>query len=154
MSAEAKLRELGIQLKDVQVGDRPLIPWVLTGNLLYTSGSGPSFSGKKWSGQLGTDYTAEEGYDAARDTALQLLSTVRTALGSLDRVRRVVKVLGMVNSAPGFSQQPQVINGCSELLVQLFGENGRHARSAVGMAGLPGNIPVEIEIIFEVEPKG
>jgi enamine deaminase RidA (YjgF/YER057c/UK114 family) len=154
LSAEAKLRELGIQLKDVQVGDRPLIPWVLTGNLLYTSGSGPSFSGKKWSGQLGTDYTAEEGYDAARDTALQLLSTVRTALGSLDRVRRVVKVLGMVNSAPGFSQQPQVINGCSELLVQLFGENGRHARSAVGMAGLPGNIPVEIEIIFEVEPKG
>ena len=154
MSAEAKLRELGIQLKDVQVGDRPLIPWVLTGNLLYTSGSGPSFSGKKWSGQLGTDYTAEEGYEAARDTALQLLSTVRTALGSLDRVRRVVKVLGMVNSAPGFSQQPQVINGCSELLVQLFGENGRHARSAVGMAGLPGNIPVEIEIIFEVEPQG
>ncbi len=104
MSAEAKLRELGIQLKDVQVGDRPLIPWVLTGNLLYTSGSGPSFSGKKWSGQLGTDYTAEEGYEAARDTALQLLSTVRTALGSLDRVRRVVKVLGMVNSAPGFSR--------------------------------------------------
>jgi len=154
LSAEAKLRELGIQLKDVQVGDRPLIPWVLTGNLLYTSGSGPSFSGKKWSGQLGTDYTAEEGYEAARDTALQLLSTVRTALGSLDRVRRVVKVLGMVNSAPGFSQQPQVINGCSELLVQLFGENGRHARSAVGMAGLPGNIPVEIEIIFEVEPQG
>jgi enamine deaminase RidA (YjgF/YER057c/UK114 family) len=154
LSAEAKLRELGIQLKDVQVGDRPLIPWVLTGNLLYTSGSGPSFSGKKWSGQLGTDYTAEEGYEAARDTALQLLSIVRTALGSLDRVRRVVKVLGMVNSAPGFSQQPQVINGCSELLVQLFGENGRHARSAVGMAGLPGNIPVEIEIIFEVEPKG
>jgi len=154
LSAEAKLRELGIQLKDVQVGDRPLIPWVLTGNLLYTSGSGPSFSGKKWSGQLGTDYTAEEGYEAARDTALQLLSTVRTALGSLDRVRRVIKVLGMVNSAPGFSQQPQVINGCSELLVQLFGENGRHARSAVGMAGLPGNIPVEIEIIFEVEPQG
>jgi enamine deaminase RidA (YjgF/YER057c/UK114 family) len=153
LSAEAKLRELGIQLKDVPVGDRPLIPSVLTGNLLFTSGAGPSFSGKKWSGQLGTDYTAEEGYEAARECALQLLSAARTALGSLDRVRRVVKVLGMVNSAPGFSQQPQVINGCSDVLVKVFGENGRHARSAVGMAGLPGNIPVEIEIIFEVEPE-
>jgi enamine deaminase RidA (YjgF/YER057c/UK114 family) len=153
LSAEAKLRELGLQLKEVPTGDRPLIPTVLAGNMLYTSGSGPSFSGKKWSGQLGTDYTVEEGYEAARECALQLLSAARTALGSLDRVRRVVKVLGMVNSAPGFSQQPQVIHGCSDLLVQVFGENGRHARSAVGMAGLPGNIPVEIEIIFEVEPQ-
>jgi enamine deaminase RidA (YjgF/YER057c/UK114 family) len=153
MPAETKLRELGIQLKEIPAGDRPLVPSVLTGNLLFLSGAGPSFSGKKWSGQLGTDYTVEEGYEAARECALQLLSAARTALGSLDRVRRVVKVLGMVNSAPGFSQQPQVIHGCSDLLVQVFGENGRHARSAVGMAGLPNNIPVEIEIILEVETQ-
>ena len=151
MPAETKLRELGIQLKEIPAGDRPLVPFVLTGNLLFLSGAGPSFSGKKWSGQLGTDYTVEEGYEAARECALQLLSAARTALGSLDGVRRVVKVLGMVNSAPGFSGQPQVINGCSDLLVQVFGQSGRHARSAVGMAGLPGNFPVEIEMILEVE---
>ena len=151
MSAEAKLRELGIQLKDVAVGDRPLIPAVQVGNLLFLSGAGPSFSGKKWSGQVGSDYTAEEGYEAARECGLQLLSAARSHLGSLDKVKRVVKLLGMVNSAPGFSQQPGVIHGCSDLLVQVFGENGRHARSAVGMAGLPGNIPVEIEMILEVE---
>ena len=151
MSAESKLRELGIELKTVQIGDRPLIPYVRTGNLLYLSGSGPSFSGKKWSGQLGTDYTVEEGYEAARECGLQLLSSARTALGSLDKVKRVVKLLGMVNSAPGFTQQPAVIHGCSDLLVQVFGENGRHARSAVGMAQLPNGIPVEIEMILEVE---
>lgn len=151
MSAEAKLLELGITLKDVPVGDRPLIPAVLSGNLLFLSGAGPNFSGKKWSGQLGTDYDVEQGYAAARECCLQLLSAARSTLGSLDRVRRVVKLLGMVNSAPGFVQQPQVIHGCSDLLVQIFGENGRHARSAVGMAALPNNIPVEIEMILEVE---
>lgn len=152
MSAEAKLRELGIELRTVPMGDRPLIPYVQTGNLLFLSGSGPTWAGKTWSGQLGTDYTVEEGYEAARAVALNLLSAARTALGSLDRVSRVVKLLGMVNSSPGFTQQPAVINGCSDLLVQIFGEKGRHARSAVGMAGLPGNIPVEIELILEVEP--
>lgn len=151
MSAEAKLRELGIELKNVPIGERALIPYVQTGNLLFLSGNGPTWGDKTWSGQLGTDYSTEEGYEAARCVALNLLSAARSALGSLDRVRRVVKVLGMVNSSPGFSQQPQVINGCSDLLVQVFGENGRHARSAVGMAGLPGNIPVEIEMILEVE---
>ena len=152
MSAEAKLRELDITLKDVQVaGDRPLVPYVRTGNLLFLSGSGPTWAGKTWSGQLGKEYTTEQGYEAARGCALNLLSAARSAVGSLDKVKRIVKVLGMVNSAPGFSQQPQVINGCSDLLVQLFGEAGRHARSAVGMAGLPSNIPVEIEMILEVE---
>ena len=151
MSAEAKLKELGIELKQVQMGDRPLVPYVRTGNLLFLSGVGPSFSGKTWNGQLGKEYTAEQGYEAARECGLQLLSAARSALGSLDKVRRVVKLLGMVNTAPGFTQQPQVIHGCSDLLVQVFGENGRHARSAVGMAGLPGNIPVEIEMILEVE---
>ena len=151
MSAEAKLKELGIELREVPTGDRPLVPSVLTGNLLFLSGNGPNWGGKTWNGQVGKDYTAEEGYEAARCVALNLLSATRTALGSLDKVKRVVKVLGMVNSAPGFSGQPQVINGCSDLLVEVFGPNGRHARSAVGMAGLPGNIPVEIEMILEVE---
>jgi enamine deaminase RidA (YjgF/YER057c/UK114 family) len=151
MSAEAKLKELGIELREVPTGDRPLVPSVLTGNLLFLSGNGPTWGGKTWSGQVGKEYTTEEGYEAARCVALNLLSATRSALGSLDKVKRVVKVLGMVNSAPGFSQQPQVINGCSDLLVQVFGQNGRHARSAVGMAGLPGNIPVEIEMILEVE---
>ena len=153
MSAEAKLQELGIELREVPTGDRPLVPSVLTGNLLFLSGNGPNPNreGKSWSGQLGKEYTADEGYEAARCVALNLLSATRTALGSLDRVKRVVKVPGMVNSAPGFSEQPKVINGCSDLLVQIFGQSGRHARSAVGMAGLPGNIPVEIEMILEVE---
>jgi enamine deaminase RidA (YjgF/YER057c/UK114 family) len=151
VSAEGKLRELGITLREVPLGDRPLIPYVRTGNLLFLSGNGPTWEGKTWSGQVGKEYTTEQGYEAARNCALNLLSAARSALGSLDKVKRVVKVLGMVNSAPGFSQQPQVINGCSDLLVQLFGDNGRHARSAVGMAALPGNIPVEIEMILEVE---
>ncbi|TAK25484.1 MAG: RidA family protein [Chloroflexota bacterium] len=151
MSPEEKLAQLGIQLKTVPIGDRPLVPWVQSGNLLFLSGAGPSFSGTKWSGQVGSDYTTEQGYEAARECALQLLSSTRTALGTLNRVRRIVKVLGMVNSAPGFSEQPRVINGCSDLLVELFGPNGRHARSAVGMAALPNNIPVEIEIIIEVD---
>ena len=150
MSAESKLRELGITLRDVQVGDRPLVPYVRTGNLVFLSGSGPTWEGKTWSGQVGGEYTTEQGAEAARGCALNLLSAARAAVGSLDKVTRVVKLLGMVNSAPGFSQQPQVINGCSDLLVQIFGESGRHARSAVGMAGLPGNIPVEIEMILEV----
>ncbi|MBM4417738.1 MAG: RidA family protein [Chloroflexi bacterium] len=152
MAAEKRLAELGITLKTIPVGERPLIPSVQTGNLLYLSGAGPSFSGMRWSGQVGAEYTTEQGYAAARECALQLLSAAQTALGSLDRVQRVVKVLGMVNSAPGFVQQPQVINGCSDLLVQIFGEPGRHARSAVGMAALPNNIPVEIEMILEVGP--
>ena len=152
MSAEAKLRELGIELKTVEMGNRPLIPFVLTGNLLFLSGNGPNWAGKHWSGQVGSDYTVEQGYEAARGCGLNLLSAAKFALGDLGRVRRVVKLLGMVNSAPGFTEQPQVINGCSDLLVSIWGEKGRHARSAVGMAALPGNIPVEIEMILEVDP--
>lgn len=151
MSAEAKLKELGIELREVPVGDRPLVPAVQTGNLLFLSGNGPNWNGKNILGQVGGDVTVEQGYEAARNCALNLLSAARSTLGSLDKVKRVVKVLGMVNSAPGFSQQPQVINGCSDLLVEVFGQSGRHARSAVGMAGLPGNIAVEIEMILEVE---
>jgi enamine deaminase RidA (YjgF/YER057c/UK114 family) len=148
MSPEEKLAELGIQLADVQIGDRPLIPWVRTGNLLYLSGKTPA-SGM--TGQVGGDLSTEQGYEAARDCAIGQLAVAKTALGDLNKVVRVVKVLGMVNAVPGFTEQPQVINGFSDLMVEVFGEKGRHARSAVGMGSLPGNAAVEVEVIFEVE---
>jgi len=151
VTPEDKLNQKGITLVTVSRGERPLIPWVRTGNLLYLSGVGPNWDGKTWQGQLGREYTAEQGYEAARGCALNLLSVVKSAVGDLGHVKQIVKLLGMVNSAPGFNEQPQVINGCSDLLVELFGSRGQHARSAVGMAGLPGGIPVEIEMIVEVE---
>lgn len=151
MTPEEKLQEQGIQLKTVSRGDRPLVPWVRTGNLLYLSGVGPNWGDQIWQGQLGKEYTTQQGYEAARGCALNLLSATRSAIGDLGRVRQVVKLLGMVNCVAGFAEQPQVVNGCSDLLMELFGERGQHARSAVGMAGLPGNIPVEIEMILEVD---
>ncbi|MGN6700723.1 MAG: RidA family protein [Thermomicrobiales bacterium] len=151
VTPEEKMASLGLTITAVVPTNAPLVPWVQTGNLLYMSGRTPDRSGKKWRGQLGTDYTTAEGKEAAREVAWSQLCAAKSALGELSRVKRVVKVLGMVNSAPGFSEQPQVINGFSELLVEVFGEAGRHARSAVGMAGLPGNAPVEVEVIFEVE---
>jgi len=103
-------------------------------------------------GKLGKDLSTEDGYKVAREVGLSLLASTRTALGSLDKVKRVVKVLGMVNSAEGFQEQPKVINGFSDLMVEVFGETiGKHARSAVGMAELPGGIPVEIEMILEID---
>ena len=102
-------------------------------------------------GKLGRDLTVEEGYDVARDVGLSILATAQDALGDLDRVKRVVKLLGMVNSMPDFAEQPKVINGCSDLMVEVFGEAGRHTCSAVGFAALPGNIAVEIECMMEVE---
>ncbi len=148
MDPEQKVKELGLELPDVQIGDRPLIPWVRSGNLLYLSGKTPG-SGKQ--GQVGKDLSTEEGYQAARDCAIGQLAVAKAALGDLNKVKRVVKVLGMVNAVPEFTEQPQVINGFSDLLVEVFGENGRHARSAVGMGSLPGNASVEVEVIFEVE---
>ena len=103
------------------------------------------------SGKLGQDLDIEAGYQAARDVGLQLIATMKAALGDLDRVKRVVKILGMVNSTPDFGDQPKVINGCSDLMVEVFGEKGRHARSAIGFVALPSQIPVEIEVIVEVE---
>lgn len=151
MSPEEKMAELGLEIKEVAVGSGALIPWVQVGNLLYMSGRTPDRTGKGWNGQVGKEYSVAEGKEAAREVAWSQLCAARSALGDLGRIKRVVKVLGMVNSAPGFADQPQVINGFSELLVEVFGERGRHARSAVGMAGLPGNVPVEVEVIFEVE---
>lgn len=152
MGAEAKLKELGITLPEPSRPIANYIPAVRVGNLLFLAGHGPLRDGKTTArGKLGKDLSVEEGYKVAREVGANLLASARAALGSLDRVKRVVKVLGMVASAEGFTDQPKVINGFSDLMVELFGENGRHARSAVGMAELPMGIPVEIEMILEVE---
>jgi len=152
MGAEARLKELGITLPEPTTPIANYIPAVRAGNLLFLAGHGPLRGGKAtMRGKLGTDLSVEEGYKVAREVGLSLLASARAALGSLDKVKRVVKVLGMVASAEGFTDQPKVINGSSDLMVDVFGENGRHARSAVGMAELPLGIPVEIEMILEVE---
>lgn len=149
MSAEQKLAELGIELPAVPEPAGNYVHAVQTGNLLYLSGKGPG----PHFGKVGAEVSVEDAYQHARSTGLTLLSVIRAELGSLDRVARVVKVLGMVNAAPEFKAQPQVINGCSDLFVEVFGERGRHARSAVGMGSLPGQITVEIEAIVEVSPE-
>jgi enamine deaminase RidA (YjgF/YER057c/UK114 family) len=154
MSAEARLKEKGITLPTPTTPLANYVGAVQTGNLLFLSGHGPLRPQGKFThvGKLGRELTVEQGYQVAREVGLNLLATTRATLGSLDRVKRVVKVLGMVNSADGFGDQPKVINGFSDLMVEVFGETiGKHARSAVGMAGLPLGIPVEIEMILEVE---
>ncbi len=152
MTAEQRLEELNIQLPDAPQPVAIYRPAVQVGNLLFVSGHGPNRAdGTQITGKVGVELTAEEGKEAARVTGLCILSTVRNTLGSLDRVVRVVKVLGMVNATPDFGEQPQVINGFSELMMEVFGDPGKGARSAVGMGSLPGNIPVEVEAIFEVE---
>lgn len=152
MTPEEKMQELGLELKPVQIAPTGLLPWVQTGNLLYMSGRTPDRTETKWNGQLGKEYTVEEGKAAAREVAWSQLCAAKSALGDLSRIKKVVKVLGMVNGVPAFPDSPAVINGFSELLIEVFGaEIGRHARSAVTMAGLPGNTPVEVEVIFEVE---
>ena len=154
MAAEARLQEMGI---DLPTPPEPLANYVRArrvGSLYFVSGHGPArdADGKRWIGKVGGDLTLDEGYHAARLTGLNLLASLRAEVGSLDRVKQIVKVLGMVNCAPGFDQTPRVINGCSDLFVEIFGpEIGQHARSAVGMAELPNTIPVEIEMVVEVE---
>lgn len=148
--AEDNLKQKHITLPPPATPVANYVPAVRVGNLLFFSGSGPGQSTPR--GKVGKDLSIEQGYQAARATGLNILATARATLGSLDRVKRIVKVLGMVNSAPGFTDQPKVINGFSDLMVEVFGEAmGKHARSAVGMAELPFNIPVEIEVILEVE---
>jgi enamine deaminase RidA (YjgF/YER057c/UK114 family) len=153
MSAEGRIKELGITLPDPAKPGGNYVPGVRVGNLLFLSGHGPSRVDGKPSarGKVGRDLSAEDGYKVAREVGVNLLGTARSMLGSLDKVKRIVKVLGMVNSAEGFGEQPKVINGFSDLMVEIFGDQGRHARSAVGMAELPSGIPVEIEMILEVE---
>jgi enamine deaminase RidA (YjgF/YER057c/UK114 family) len=154
MSAEARLKDKGITLPTPTTPLANYVGAVRTGNLLFLSGHGPLRPQGTFThvGKVGRDLTVEQGYQVAREVGLNLLATTRATLGSLDRVKRVVKVLGMVNSAEDFGDQPKIINGFSDLMVEVFGETiGRHARSAVGMAGLPLGIPVEIEMILEVE---
>jgi enamine deaminase RidA (YjgF/YER057c/UK114 family) len=152
MGAEARLKALGIELPPAP---RPMGSYatvVRSGNLLFLSGHGPLRDGRvTHPGRVGRDLTIEQGQEAARVTGLNLLATARDALGSLDRVRRVVKVLGMVQCTDDFTDHPKVINGFSDLMVEVFGDAGRHARAAVGMGSLPFGIAVEIEMILEVE---
>ncbi|MHB8945203.1 MAG: RidA family protein [Bacillota bacterium] len=149
---ERRLAELGLELPPMSEAVGNYEKAVLSGNLLFLSGQGPRKPGAyQYRGKVGLDYTLEEGYEAARFTALALLATVKAVLGDLDRVRRVVKVLGFVNCTEDFTDQPKVLNGASDLLVQVFGDKGRHARSAIGAQQLPGGIPVEIEMVLEVE---
>ena len=146
MSVEERLAELGIELPSIPTPAGNYVHAVQTGNLLYLAGKGPQNS----TGKVGADVSIDEAYAAARDTGLTLIAVMKEALGSLDRVTRIVKVLGMVNAVPEFEEQPKVINGCSDLFVEVFGDKGRHARSAVGMGSLPNQISVEIECIVEV----
>ncbi len=151
-SPEQVLEELGITLPEPPTPVANYVSAVRTGDLLFVAGHGPAYGpdGSLGGGKVGRDLDVEEGYEAARLVCLNLLARVKAELGELDRVVRVVKLLGMVNCTPDFTQQPAVINGCSDLLVEVFGERGRHARSAVGMSSLPSGIPVEIEMIVQV----
>jgi enamine deaminase RidA (YjgF/YER057c/UK114 family) len=151
MSAEKRLKELGIELGKVSAPVANYVNAVRTGNLLFLAGKGPRpQDGVRPSGKVGREYTVEQAYQHARTVGIDLLAVMRSELGSLDRVKRVVKLLGMVNGTPEFTDHPRVINGCSDLFVEVFGDAGRHARSAVGMGSLPMAIPVEIECIVEV----
>jgi len=153
MNAEAKIAELNIELPPAPAPMGVYKPIVILNGVAYLSGHGPLRSdGTLILGRVGSEIDQQAGYDAARQTGLAMLATLRSELGSLDKVKRVVKVLGMVNCTSDFEQHPAVINGCSELFGQVFGEEaGVGARSAIGMGSLPGNIPVEVEGIFELE---
>lgn len=152
MDVEQRLRELGLRLPPPATPVANYVPAVRTGNLVFLSGHGPlSEEGRLITGKLGSDLSVEQGYEAAKLVALGLLGSLKGLIGDLGKVRRVVKLLGMVNCDPTFMEHPRVIDGASDLLVEVFGERGRHARSAVGMNGLPFNIAVEIEMVVEIE---
>ena len=152
MRIEERLKELGLELPPAPKPVGNYVPGVLVGSLLFMSGVGPRRAdGGAITGKLGAGLSIEQGYEAARAVGLNMLANVRAVLGELDRIERVVKVLGMVNCAPDFNDMPKVINGFSDLFVALLGEErGRGARSAVGMVALPGQIAVEVEMVLEV----
>ena len=150
--AEARLQQLGITLITPVAPTANFLKAVRIGNLVYLSGHGPDKpEGGQITGKLGSDLTIEQGQQAARLVGISLLSSLKKEIGSLNKVKRIVKVLGMVNAVPSFTNHSQVMNGFSDLMVEVFGESGKHARSAVGMSSLPANIPVEIEMIVEVK---
>ena len=149
---EAKLEELGIELVEPSKPVANYVNAVRTGNLIFLAGKGPRTpDGELIKGKLGADLDVEKGYEAARAVAILQLAVLKAELGDLNKVKRIVKVLGMVNATPDFTDHPEVINGFSDLMVEVFGEKGKHARAAVGMGSLPRNIAVEIELIVEVE---
>jgi enamine deaminase RidA (YjgF/YER057c/UK114 family) len=151
-SVEAKLQELNIQLSPVPKSTASIVKTVRIKKMVYTSGHGPDKpGGGQIFGKVGGDLTLEQGQEAAKLVGIALLSSLKAEIGDLNKVKRIVKVLGMVNCTPTFTQQPQVMNAFSDMLVQIFGENGRHARSAVGVNSLPNNIAVEIEMIVELK---
>jgi len=148
---EAKLREMGIVLPVPAAPIANYVKAVRTGNLIFLAGAGPQINGQYVTGKVGADLTVDEGYQAARLTGIQQLGVLKAELGDLSKVTRIVKVLGMVNCLPDFVNQPEVLNGYSDLMVEVFGEKGKHARSAVGMVALPRNMAVEVEMIVEFE---
>lgn len=149
---EAKLKELGLELPAVPKPAAAYVPAVRSGNLVFVSGQTPTGAdGAAVRGKVGQDLTVEQGYDAARLCALKALAVVKQEVGSLDRIRRIVKVLGWVNCPPEFEQQPRVMNGFSELMEAVLGDKGKHARSAIGTNALPGGVPVEVEMVVEIE---
>ena len=151
MEIEAKLKELGFTLPKPPEPVAVYLPAVQVGDLLFLSGTTCYVDGEfLYTGRVGAELSLEEGYATAQQTALNLLSVIKATLGDLDRVARVVKLNGYVNSAPEFDRQPEVINGASELLEKVFGERGKHARTALGVSALPAHIPVEIELIVQV----
>jgi len=151
-TAEEQIKNLKIELFTPAKPVANFVKAVKTGNLVFLAGHGPSRAdGTSMKGKLGEDLSVEEGYEAARIAAIALLSSLKAEIGDLNKVKRIVKVKGMVNCTADFYDQPKVINGCSDLLVEIFGEKGKHARAAVGMVSLPSNIAVEIEMIVELE---
>lgn len=148
-----RIKELGITLPESPSPVANYIPVVKTGNLIYLSGVGPADKpdGTSYTGKLGKDLSIDQGYDAARLTAVNLISRLNGFLDDLDQIKQIVKVLSMVNATPDFLDPPAVTNGCSDLLVEVFGDKGRHARSAIGVATLPGGMPIEIELIAEIK---
>ena len=154
MSAEQALRDRGITLPEPPAAAGNYIRGVQVGNLLFMSGCGPRRAdGTYVSGKVGADLSVEQAYEAARMAGLVMLASIRAQIGSLDRVQRVVKVLGMVHAAPDFAEHPKVVNGFSDVMVEAFGENGRGARAAVGMASLTKQMAVEVEMVLELKPQ-
>jgi len=149
---EQRIKDLGIELVEPGPPVANYVNSVRTGNLVFMAGKGPrNPDGSNLTGKVGVDLTVDQGYEAARLTAIQQLSALKVEIGDLNKVVRIVKVLGMVNADSGFTEQPEVINGFSDLMVEVFGERGKHARAAVGMASLPRNIACEVEMIVEVQ---
>ncbi|MEM2896248.1 MAG: RidA family protein [Candidatus Bathyarchaeia archaeon] len=152
MSTEDKIKSLGLKLPELPKPFGAYVPATRINDVLFTSGQGPILEGKiKYQGKLGKDLTLEEGYEAAKLCALNCLSAIKTEIGDLDKIERIVKLVGFVNSAQGFIKQSQVINGASDLLQNLFGERGKHARVAVGASELPNNMAVELEMMVKLK---